>query len=158
MIFYESSQRIFELAALISTKTRKAVHARVKRFGITADQFATLLVLGRSGGISQRELAVALETDTTTAMVICDGLERRGLIDRTRDPSDRRVNRLSMSEKAKRLMTRVTPEVERLVAPLLSAVSAGELERVIPVLEKLAQKARELSEDAKRVKRSRSEA
>jgi DNA-binding MarR family transcriptional regulator len=145
MIFTQKLQRLYELAAMVAVKTRRATQVCVKPFGITADQFGALLVLLRSDGVSQRELAAIMETDTTTAMVICDGLEKRDLARRARDPADRRINRLSITERGRKLMGRVVPAVEKLSAPLTRVLTSEEIDVATPLLGRLAAAAKELA-------------
>jgi DNA-binding MarR family transcriptional regulator len=149
MIFRDKFQRIYELAALVTVKVRRAIQATLKPLGITVDQFGTLMVLTGMSGISQRELAGVMETDTTTAMVICDGLEKRGLISRVRDTTDRRTNHLLISEKGKELFAKAYAVVERAAFPLTEVLTPEEVELITPSLEKLAMKARELASLAK---------
>ena len=148
MIFFESIPRVCELAAVIGTKTRRAIQLCLKPFGITVDQFGTLLVLLHAQGISQRELAAALETDTTTAMVICDGLEKRGLATRRRDSEDRRSNLLSITPKGQRLVAKASIAVERFASPLMSVLTTEEVDRITPALERLAARANQLQQQA----------
>lgn len=150
MIFSDKFQRVYELAALITMKTRRAIQARLKPYGITFDQFGTLVALTATPGISQRELAVIMETDTTTAMVICDGLEKRGLITRTRSAKDRRTNRLSLTPKGKALSVRAYAAVGKTGLPLTQVLTEEEVDLITPVLEKLANKAKELAQSGKR--------
>ncbi len=157
MIFTGKLERIYELAALVTMKVRRTIQAVLKPLGITMDQFGTLLALSRGDGISQRELARIMETDTTTAMVICEGLEKRGLITRTRSPEDRRVNRLEISEKGRELLGRAYAAVAEGAAPLTKALSDQEADVLAPLLEKLADTAREMAASAKRGLRARRE-
>ncbi len=59
--------------------------------GITYPQMGVLLAVSRGGpGMSQTDLARTLETDTTTITVICDSLEKKKLVTREPNPTDRR--------------------------------------------------------------------
>ncbi|MCQ9156139.1 MarR family winged helix-turn-helix transcriptional regulator [Acidomonas methanolica] len=48
-------------------------------------------------GISQRELALAMNADTSTLVRVLDGLERDALIERRPAPTDRRTNQLHLT-------------------------------------------------------------
>jgi DNA-binding MarR family transcriptional regulator len=155
MIFIGKLERVYELAAFVTVKTKRAVQAVLKPHGITPDQFGTLTVLTRAGLISQTELARFLETDTTTAMVICEGLEKKGLISRGRNPTDRRTNRLAITEGGKKLLRRANAAVESALSPLVDALSSEETDRITPLLEKLAGKVKQMEATVKQRARVR---
>lgn len=91
-------------------------------------------------------LAAVLETDATTVMVICDALERKGLLVRERDPRDRRANRLRLTDEGQRRLVEAYPAVERLYAFLPEVVGAEDLAAVLPVLERIAGRRKAQSE------------
>jgi DNA-binding MarR family transcriptional regulator len=150
MIFKDKFQRIYELSAMITMKSRRAIQACLKPYGITFDQFGTIMALINSEGMNQRQLAAAMETDTTTAMVICDGLEKRGLILRVRNPKDRRTNKLYVTDKGRKLIERAFIAVGQVGLPLTEVLSEEEVDRITPLLERLASKAKEIAETARR--------
>jgi DNA-binding MarR family transcriptional regulator len=47
--------------------------------------------------VTQAELSEKLLADQNTTMVLCNSLERKKWIKRTRDPSDKRVNRIVLT-------------------------------------------------------------
>jgi DNA-binding MarR family transcriptional regulator len=141
MIFSDPISELFELTAVISTRIKRAIHLWLRPFKVTVNQYGALLVLMHADGPTQKELAQALETDTTTAMVICDGLEKKDLIRRKRGTADRRVNELHVTYKGKALMAGAVPAVENLVAPLTRALSSEQVNLVAPILRVLAAEA-----------------
>ncbi len=142
MIFNDDFERFFELAGVMYMKTRRLVTELLKPVGITWDQFGTLAALQQSSGLSQKWLAAVLDTDTTTAMVICEGLESRGLITRTKIPEDRRTYRLVPTEKGRKCIVRALAIVGAAYAPWRSILSREEISAALPVLEKAAGHAR----------------
>jgi DNA-binding MarR family transcriptional regulator len=142
MIFNDDFERFFELAGVLYMKTRRIVTKLLEPAGITWDQFGTLAAMQHAAGLSQKQLAVALETDTTTAMVICEGLEKRGLITRTRNPDDRRTYRLAPTDKGRKCMARAMAIVGSAYAPWRAILSREEIASALPVLEKAAGHAR----------------
>ncbi len=145
MIFSDDFARLFELAGLLYMKSRRVATRVLARFGVTWDQFGALLVLAGASGLSQKSLAVALETDTTTAMVICEGLERKGLITRTRDPSNRRAYVLAVSSRGKGVTQRGWAAMETIWTPLRGTLTPGEIAAALPVLQKAAEAVRTLA-------------
>jgi DNA-binding MarR family transcriptional regulator len=82
------------------------------QFGLSLSQLDALKNLGAP--CSQRELAQCLHFDASNVTDIVDRLEERGLVQRTIDPTDRRVRRLVL-----------TPEGEEVRAKLLEQAIAG---------------------------------
>ena len=80
--------------------------------GIQIRHFGALKTL--AGGVpSQRELADRLSVSTPVVVEMVDVLEAKGLVERRRDPSDRRSNALSSPPRARRSVDEPT---ERLSA------------------------------------------
>ena len=88
---------IHEVARLM--KRRFEDEARVH--GITLPQWRALSQIAKSDGISQAALAALTDTDPMTMSGILDRLEKRGLIDRTIDPSDSRAKFARLTEAGK---------------------------------------------------------
>jgi len=79
---------------------RAAFDRRVRRLGLTRAQWQVLAQLYHRPGISQTELAEALEVERATAGRMIDRLERKGWVVRVADPLDRRINRLELTAEA----------------------------------------------------------
>ena len=83
-------------------------HRMMRRFydrgasvlGVTSAQWRLLLRLAREPGLKQVELAERLDVEPITACRIVDRLEDAGLVERQRDPEDRRAWRLVLTAKA----------------------------------------------------------
>jgi DNA-binding MarR family transcriptional regulator len=86
----EAALRIVETSRLL----RAIVEQRLKPFGMTRAQFATLARLDRQDGLAQHELAEVLEVQPIAMVRLVDHLSAEGLVERRNDPADRRVNRL----------------------------------------------------------------
>lgn len=94
----------------------------LERFDLDPAFYGVLVELDDEPGIDQRRLGVALGIDRTTIGEIVDELEKRGLVDRTVDPSDRRARVLKLTEKGNALRLAIRPQMlaaqEQFVAPL----------------------------------------
>jgi MarR family transcriptional regulator for hemolysin len=67
---------------------------RARTSNTTRAQWITLARLARQPGLSQNELAALAEVEPITIARTIDRLETQGLVERRRDPQDRRINRL----------------------------------------------------------------
>jgi DNA-binding MarR family transcriptional regulator len=83
-----------------------------------------LVLVDRAPGLNQRELARQLDVDAGNLIAVLDGLEADGLLERTRDASDRRQRLVSLTPKGRRVLAdaqRATAAVEAKVFAGLSA-------------------------------------
>lgn len=88
------------LCADISRLFRKHFAEAARSIGGTGPQWRMLLVLEQHSGINQGALAERMDVEPITACRMVDRLEQAGLVERRRDPGDRRVWQLFLTEKA----------------------------------------------------------
>ncbi len=133
----EPHWQLYAMISGIYTKSRRLSEESLKPLKLTFPQFGTLYRLSFKDNITQKELADIMDTDTTTIMVICDSLEKKGFLKRMKDPSDRRVNRLMLTEKGKNIVAKAYPVMMNRYGFFVNSVSRKELDIVTPILEKL---------------------
>jgi MarR family transcriptional regulator for hemolysin len=80
---------------------KKRLEQNSRGFGLTRSQWQILAYLARNEGINQKGLAELLEIEPITLGRIVDKLERLGLIERHRHPTDRRTRLLHLVEAAR---------------------------------------------------------
>ena len=137
MTSQENHWKIFALSTGIYLKTRKLTEKYLKSLKITWPQFVTLLNLSQGDNISQKELALRMENDTTTIMVLCDSLEKKGWIKRVKDPSDRRINRLQVTPQGESVYSLAYPLMMAKYKMLIEQISTGDLQVTLSVLSRL---------------------
>ena len=79
---------------------RRAFDRRAAPLGVTRAQWRVLAWLARQPGLRQVELADHLDVEPITLCRIIDRLQESGLVERRRDPEDRRAWRLHLTDKA----------------------------------------------------------
>ena len=79
---------------------RRAFDRRAAHLGVTRAQWRVLAWLAREPGLRQVELADHLDVEPITLCRIIDRLQDGGLVERRRDPEDRRAWRLHLTETA----------------------------------------------------------
>lgn len=102
---------------------RRAYGRRAAALGVTSTQWRVLLKLSRDTNLRQVELADILDVEPITLCRIIDRLEQAGLVERRRDPTDRRAWRVALTDKADPLL-----EGLRAIAIELSAEAFGGME------------------------------
>lgn len=93
---------------------------------VSSVQFGVLAVLDRRPGASQQELCEALDLDRSTIADLVRRLERNGLVERRRDDTDRRRNRLELTDDGARTLAQLRPRAETVEHALTDALSTEE--------------------------------
>lgn len=120
-----------------SRLARWAFDQQVREIGVTGPQARLLLLLNRFPGENQSFYAERLEVEPITLCRMVDRLEEAGLIERRRDPGDRRAWRLHLTAKSRKTMEQLQHRVDSLVEEMLDGFSAGErteLERLLKAI------------------------
>jgi DNA-binding MarR family transcriptional regulator len=81
----------------------QALRDRIAPYGVVPGQFAQLLVLYESDGLTQAELCARVQIEQPTMAKTLARMERDGLITRTPDPLDQRRSRVWLTAHARRL-------------------------------------------------------
>jgi len=114
------------------------VSARMeKRLQVTAQQRLLLRCIGKYPGVSAGHLAGLLCLDPGTVSASLNRLESRGLLDRRRDPKDKRRVALGLTAQGRVVDSPARGTVESAVDELLSQVPLNELATMVRVLETL---------------------
>ncbi len=106
-------------------------------FGITSPQFNALLALREQPNMTMGELCEKLFLACSTATDLIDRMEKNGFLERNRDAQDRRVIRLSISEKGQDVIKEVIAARRRYVASMLEKLTPNEIEQLGASLDKL---------------------
>lgn len=81
----------------------------LRPFGLTNGQFSLLMSLNRPVPPSMGPVASLLAMDRTTLTAALKPLQRRGLVDISSDPEDRRSRILKLTDKGRRLLAQAVP-------------------------------------------------
>jgi DNA-binding MarR family transcriptional regulator len=85
----------------------RAIETDMRPHGLTAVQWAPLLIISRGGNPTAASLARDLNTDTGAMTRMLDRLEAKGLLTRSRSAQDRRVVVLTLTDQGRELTTRI---------------------------------------------------
>ena len=116
---------------------RTVFERRVRDLGLTRSQWMVITRIRSHPGLSQSEVADILEIEKASAGRLIDRMEAKGWLERRADPSDRRVNRLHLTETAERLHDVIWPIAEATVDDALADLSAREREQFSRTLQRV---------------------
>jgi DNA-binding MarR family transcriptional regulator len=126
----------FEIAETAHT-LRRAFTRRAATLGVTGAQWKVLVRLDRQPGLRQVELADMLDIEPITLCRIVDRLEEGGLVERQRDPSDRRAWRLQVTATAQPLIEKLKAVGAALVDDAFAGLDPSEIDQVRQVLARI---------------------
>jgi DNA-binding MarR family transcriptional regulator len=106
-----------QLLLLMMQFQRKLIRPseNITRDALSPGQFQALGMLASEGEQSMTELALALMVSKQQLTPIVDKLEKRGLVNRSSDPTDRRIIRLSLSHQGMRFLEKMKNEFVEMV-------------------------------------------
>ena len=137
--------------ARIARRLRQAVDAELRVLGLTEATWRPLVYVRRLGdGVRQKELATALSIEGPSLVRLLDNLERRGLIERRADETDRRARGIHLTRPGRDLAKRAAKVGGEIQARLLANVPPAELEACQHVLASIERDLEERLESAAR--------
>lgn len=88
------------LVNILNCKLKKHVASVFKSEGInlTAEQFLVMDTLWNQGEMTQQTIAYIIQKDKNSVTQFIDNLEKKGLVRRVVDETDRRVNNIKLSK------------------------------------------------------------
>lgn len=97
-----------------------------------------LSILADNEGASSRELAELMDIRPSSLTELLTRLEEEGLVQRTTDPDDRRVTRVSLTDKGRELAAKMKAEHEQRVARVNSCFTEEEAASFCAMCERLS--------------------
>ena len=107
---------------------------------LTPAQVHIILWLGNDGPLTMGELARAVAVTEKTITGVVDRLERDLLVQRERDPADRRVVHVRLAPRGATLYRRIDEGIASKLARLLGLLEAGDRKHLIRMVETLTAK------------------
>src|SRR5437667_8214312 len=99
---------LFQLSDVARTM-RTYIDQRAREHGMTRAQWGVLARLERHEGMTQAEMAESLEIQPISLVRLIDRLCLHGLVERRPHPTDRRANRLYLTDKGRRTFAHLVP-------------------------------------------------
>ncbi|MBQ0720811.1 MAG: MarR family transcriptional regulator [Gammaproteobacteria bacterium] len=104
----------------------KALETETAPLGIGSGRISYMFMLYINEGMTQQEMANRLQADKGAVARTLAQLEEQGYVSRRRDPSDKRVTRVYLTDKSKALQGDLEKAVERVITRLNEDIAVGE--------------------------------
>ncbi len=109
------------------TKARLKMDKRFTSMGVTESQFIVLTHLYGGEGASQQELADRLAMTKGNVCCLLDRMAAAGFIERRSDPTDKRINRIFITQTGKEKLLSVRPCAHDMIDDMFGELSIEEL-------------------------------
>ncbi|MFC1879943.1 MarR family winged helix-turn-helix transcriptional regulator [Thermodesulfobacteriota bacterium] len=100
------------------------VHKHLSSLGLTVSQFGVLEAIYHLGPLSQRVVGQKILRSSGNITMVIDNLEKRRLVRRERDASDRRISIVHLTGEGKKLIRKIFPSHAALITNELSVINA----------------------------------
>jgi DNA-binding MarR family transcriptional regulator len=126
------------LLTQLGTHAAQAFAGRIAELDLTPPQTGLLRAIASTPGSSQQALAETLGTPATRLVALVDGLEQRGVVERRRNPTDRRLHAVHLTDAGSALMDEIGRVAREHDDAVLAALDPAERATLRDLLEKLA--------------------
>lgn len=127
--------RITYLVKQLERAIRTDMDRMASDFGLTALQYTALTVLQRNPGMSGAQLARRSFVSAQAGSEMIAHLERKGYIDRSPDPVNRRILRIRLSPEGQRVVGACEGWMNRLEGRMLAQLTAAEADMLRSALD-----------------------
>ena len=111
---------------------------RLKPLGLEQRHAGMLVRLAQNDGRSQQAIAELMGVNPTRMVFLTDELEKLGLVERRRNPADRRSHALYLTEAGTAMLARVREVTRAHEAAVTASLSAAERDQFTALLRRLA--------------------
>ena len=100
------------------------VHKHLSSVGLTVSQFGVLEAIYHLGPLSQKDLGQKILRSSGNITLVIDNLEKRRLVRRERNPADRRIFIVHLTDEGQKLIRDIFPPHAALITSELSVLNA----------------------------------
>lgn len=126
------------LISRMGMAAQRAFAERIAEVGLTPRAWGALNVLDKEGAITQQWLGNCIGMDPSSMVATIDELEAEGLVERRRNPQDRRAHALHITDQGHSTLAEATKIARRAQDELLAPLNAQERRQLHDLLLRLA--------------------
>lgn len=112
----------------------RALQNRIAEHGVSMGHWFFLRALWDEDGLTQRELSQRVGMMEPTTVTALNAMERRGLVQRVRNPHDRRKVNIFLTAKGRGLRDTLLPEADRVSQSALEGLDSDQVRQALSVL------------------------
>jgi DNA-binding MarR family transcriptional regulator len=112
------------------SELRCVASERLVQHGVSMSHLHLMSMLDRHGELAMSRIAELLDVSDSNATGLIDRMEERGFVERFRDPNDRRVVLVRVSERGRQILTDVEVVRDDLMRKVLGRLDAPQLDRL----------------------------
>jgi len=117
-----------DCARLLTTTIERQL--RETNIELSRAQWRVIAHLFRRDGLTQTQLAEILQIERAPLGTLVDKLENRGLLERRPDHSDRRVNRVFITDAGRELVPSITQQVDKVMEQMITDLAQDEVQHL----------------------------
>ena len=125
---------------LVHNRTKQFISTNLQEngFNITPEQFLVMDTLWNEGTMSQQQLSQHIMKDKNSIVKLIDGLEKKNLVQRVADKTDRRQNLIELTPAAWEIKEKATEAAIGSIDLIIRDIPHEEMAVFIKVLSKMA--------------------
>jgi DNA-binding MarR family transcriptional regulator len=135
-------QELLANTAFLLARLGMAIKSRAldefEQAGFSMYHYSVLALLGEGDCATQGTIAQMLGLDSSQLVGVLDGLEEQGLVERRRDPNDRRRHGVSLTGDGKRQLVRLRTIAKRIEDSVLEPLDEPSRKALHALLEQVA--------------------
>ena len=133
-----STGRVGQLLFVVQQAAQALAIERLEPLGLSPRAWGVLSTLVESGPLTQIELATTMAIDRTVMVYLLDELEDQALVERVRNPRDRRAFLIHLTPSGQDAQQQAAAALEGAAETLLTPLSAAERRQLIALLTRIA--------------------
>jgi DNA-binding MarR family transcriptional regulator len=139
------TERVGQLLFVAQQAAQTLATERLAPLGLSPRAWGVLSTLAESGPMTQTELATTLAIDRTAMVYLLDELEGHGLVQRVRNPEDRRSFLVHLTARGGQTQRRAAAGLAGATEALLTPLDPAERRQLVDLLARIAGHWQELS-------------
>lgn len=139
------TERVGQLLFIAAQAAQTLATERLEPLGLSPRAWGVLSTLTESGPLTQIELATALSIDRTAMVYLLDELEEQALVERVRNPDDRRSFLVRLTPNGERTQRKAATELAEQSETLLEPLDSSERRQLVDLLTRIADHWEELN-------------
>lgn len=130
--------RIAFLLSQLGSDAASSFERELQALNVTASDAGLLRLIGRNPGVSQRALSRQIGVGPSRIVAVLDRLEGRGLIERRRSRTDRRIHEVVLTEEGEEVLDSIRPLADAHESAFTECLDIEEVELLQNLLARIA--------------------